>query len=38
MRPDQIHQHSEAIAQQIAEAREKLDQTKAKAVIHKRRI
>ena len=26
MTPDQIHQHAEAIAQQLAEAREKLDQ------------
>ena len=38
MTPEQIHQHAEAISQQLAEAREKLDQTKAKAVIHKRRI
>ena len=26
MTPDQIHQHAEAIAQQLAEARERLDQ------------
>ena len=26
MTPDQIHQHAEAIAQQLAEAREKLEQ------------
>ena len=26
MTPNQIHQHAEAIAQQLAEAREKLDQ------------
>ena len=26
MTPEQIHQHAEAIAQQLAEAREKLDQ------------
>ena len=36
MTPDQIHQHAEAIAEQLAEAKEKLDQANDELLILRR--